>query len=970
MKLRTKKHVVSLCLALMACSVVSGAVALGNSTANAVAESTPAVQMLTGARARKHEGTPGLKFEAIVNGYDAEDTTTSYGMLILPEKAFTLEGLEDNYHAYLTGKGLVANEDFVDLACTPYTVDGDTNTYIAGSISPILEENYTTNFVGIAYELSGETYEYASVNMLDNSRSVAYVAQMALKYEAEKLTDTQKSNLQKFITSGDEIVTGSEFAGFDKLNDLVISENFMAVGNATATNAEGYVKIDLTAYSGFAAATPVVPFETKDYYTGITEITFDAMASDVVGRIGLTFRENEGTYNYYTSALDGGTCAVRLKKDGVWYNYKMTVAEDGTTTFAYKATSATEYTSLWSGTPVSCNFTSETAYSVYFYIEPKQDNTGAICIDNFSITHAGGTVTEKFNGSNYADNATVKDTHSTGAASIVMESVKELSIGATANSYVNFDFSKFNQSGAATVVSKNTFTNLSEMSFDAYIVSKVDNAWWGMSPIASVTGSKYTGSNLGAGSVANISVTGEWIRIKYESKDNGANWKITYTTANGAETTVKESVSTNSTWQDSNGASYVYFITGFQACNVKIDNVKIVADGTTYTDGFDGGKSSLFDINSTTAVTFETVEFVPELSETVYTDKCVEADFTLWQTNSGSSLTMVSKTAYTNLKEVTFDAYIPTGKINWWGAAPVAKTIGQSCYTGGGESTWGNSGSIAKDTWVTIKYQIDGLTWTGYWALQGSTDFTKLGEKTFDNSANKYQAADGSSYIYVLGAMGAGNFDVKIKLDNFKIVANDVTYTDDFNSGVSALFDFNAGTSGTPITVVANGEGETVNKIHEYVLNQVMNQKGAIMIGMNGQLSSTLNNVAVLEGVLSYSITGEKTFAILLGFDDVAMTYGYLVVDNDSIAFYFGNTLVKEVALTATENDLYISMLANGNVLVKIGANGDYVGMGNVCEPGGFVLVDVAGMGSVEFTKIALDTFELAAAEEETPANP
>ncbi len=61
MKLRTKKHVVSLCLALMACSVVSGAVALGNSTVNAVAESTPAVQMLTGARARKHEGTPGLK---------------------------------------------------------------------------------------------------------------------------------------------------------------------------------------------------------------------------------------------------------------------------------------------------------------------------------------------------------------------------------------------------------------------------------------------------------------------------------------------------------------------------------------------------------------------------------------------------------------------------------------------------------------------------------------------------------------------------------------------------------------------------------------------------------------------------------------------------------------------------------------------------------------------------------------------
>ena len=195
MRTKQRNFAIAFISFIMAIAMVFGISSLTEKPVSAVASSsgTPSITMVSGAQARYDASNPGIKFTAEITNYDSSYT---YGMLILPEKAFeNLENFEGRYHAYFTENGIT---NFVDFTCHVYNLDkkyGE-NPRISLALTDI--HDYTMGFVGIGYAKKGETYVYAPVNMADNARSIAFVAQMALKYE-QGLNEIKTTILNRFI---------------------------------------------------------------------------------------------------------------------------------------------------------------------------------------------------------------------------------------------------------------------------------------------------------------------------------------------------------------------------------------------------------------------------------------------------------------------------------------------------------------------------------------------------------------------------------------------------------------------------------------------------------------------------------------------------------------------------------------------------------------------------------------------------
>ena len=187
MKRNIRNKVTLLCCGLAGACCLLGA-SLSIDMANVSAEET-AVTMVAGAATRKDLENPGLKFTANITNYTE---SVNYGMLILPEQAFTKFTFNNDYVDVLDEAG----KTYINKICTPYEVS-EGQWQIACSIVDIYEDNYTRQFVGVAYALADGNYSYADVNMLDNARSVTYVAQMALQYETG-LTEDETHALETF----------------------------------------------------------------------------------------------------------------------------------------------------------------------------------------------------------------------------------------------------------------------------------------------------------------------------------------------------------------------------------------------------------------------------------------------------------------------------------------------------------------------------------------------------------------------------------------------------------------------------------------------------------------------------------------------------------------------------------------------------------------------------------------------------
>ena len=94
MKKTLRKWMIGLCGVFATFGLIAGVLA-GAPAVEVSANSAPStVTMLAGASARKTPGEPGIKFTAQINNYNSAEYT--YGMLILPEKAWDKFGWDNN----------------------------------------------------------------------------------------------------------------------------------------------------------------------------------------------------------------------------------------------------------------------------------------------------------------------------------------------------------------------------------------------------------------------------------------------------------------------------------------------------------------------------------------------------------------------------------------------------------------------------------------------------------------------------------------------------------------------------------------------------------------------------------------------------------------------------------------------------------------------------------------------------------
>ncbi|MBR1974359.1 MAG: hypothetical protein IKA20_00745 [Clostridia bacterium] len=528
------------------------------------------------------------------------------------------------------------------------------------------------------------------------------------------------------------------------------------------------------------------------------------------------------------------------------------------------------------------------------------------------------------------------------------------------NYAANLDYSETRE-GFHTFQTTEKYQNITEIQFDAYVPMSSANRWWGIAFTTNTEQDCYADATVVA-NLQNYVVRDTWVTYKYTTTD-GVNWKVEYGKKGEAMQTAYTAASTTNTF---NVPAHIFMTSaptapGGEGTTLQLDNFHWVAGGVTYTEDFNTGDSVLFTERADSGcdpVTFLEVSKSGISIGASTSDYAAELSFTNCKAGYKSFTT---KEKYSSITEVKVDVYIPSTNENnwWWGIVPVARNSGDAYE--GSDAAAGNQNLNQilvnnygwKDQWVTLTYTVSNYSWALTITRTGMNDNQQIA--TFDFSGVMYQSG-GASYIYVCANPDQGA-KWGILMDNFSITAGGVTYTDDFNTGASTLFE-------------------------EHVENLV-SYKGLINPSFdaeltNGTLTETLNNMASgitvklnekeewnelsanalrLEAALTYSITGEKGVVIAFGSDE-ANGYSFLYLNEEKIAFYVGNTCQSEISLDAAANSLYISVLENGSLLLKVN-DGEYVGMGVCSNVETMFIADVEGAGEIMFTKIAVNAYNV-----------
>ena len=190
--------------ALVNVTTISKAALIENTDETLVSDN---ISLLGGAQVRFDTPT-GLRFITQVKtsvvteleGLGATDI--KFGTLIVPEDYLTASGAPEFTKASLTS----ANKKFLDIAYRGNPVAEGENDYfeMKAAIVNIYKTNYKRNFAArayVSYKIGDNEYTtYSDYNLVDNSRSVNYVATklMADTEEYGKLSDTQKANVEAF----------------------------------------------------------------------------------------------------------------------------------------------------------------------------------------------------------------------------------------------------------------------------------------------------------------------------------------------------------------------------------------------------------------------------------------------------------------------------------------------------------------------------------------------------------------------------------------------------------------------------------------------------------------------------------------------------------------------------------------------------------------------------------------------------
>ena len=516
-----------------------------------VSAETTSVSMVAGAATRKDLENPGLKFTANIANYIE---SVDYGMLILPEEAFTKYTFDNDYVDVLNAAG----KTYINKLCAPYEIS-DGQWQIACSIVDIFEDNYTRQFVGVAYTLVDGSYDYAEVNMLDNARSVTYVAQMALQYEAD-LTADETYALETFANPKCLL---EETVEVDGIEDAGLTFG----GEATVQDLNNALSVDIqNKLDPNKGSMSVI---TKTAYTGITEIKFDAKSGTTNSWWGIGIIDSAANASIYKQNLGAlGSHST----NGEWATFTYTISG---TSWSLTSTSGLSKSGSFTSGATSAE---TTGYYVYVLGARGETFSETIQFDNFSITAGGTTYTDDFNAS--INGGLFNTDANMQSVQVSVSGIELPEFTPTTNNALSVDIqNKLNSdTGKASVITKVAYTGITEIKFDAK--SGTTNSWWGIGIIDSAANASIYKQNLGA--LGSHSTNGEWATFTYTI--SGTSWSLTSTSG------LSKSGSFTSGATSAETTGYYVYVLGARgetfSETIQFDNFSITAGGTTYTDDF------------------------------------------------------------------------------------------------------------------------------------------------------------------------------------------------------------------------------------------------------------------------------------------------------------------------------------------------------------------------------------------------
>ena len=322
-------------------------------------------------------------------------------------------------------------------------------------------------------------------------------------------------------------------------------------------------------------------------------------------------------------------------------------------------------------------------------------------------------------------------------------------------------------------------------------------------------------------------------------------------------------------------------------------------------------------------------------------------------------IAVVTKVPYSSISEITFDAKASADfGADRWGLGLTSAKGTYNYYTPFASAELDKTAN----EWVSYKYLFHPGVYNDYVKVfrktSGDNEYTQIKENNVSgfNVSNAYYI-----YLQICPGSGVNVPSTVLSVDNFCIKTKDGTiYTDDFSLDATAgLFEEATTTDG-----LVHCEGVSDGSVNyafnsllcEGKISEVINSGGySYFTSVNsvnvGDLPAT---TLILEGKISYEISGEKEFAVALSYGS-AMA-GYLYANNSVLALYNGEQKDNEIYVNAVQT-LYLAVTAGGRVFVKTDTDGNYVYMGMVATVSGIKIVGFGGTGFVKFNEISIKTY-------------
>jgi len=525
-----------------------------------------------------------------------------------------------------------------------------------------------------------------------------------------------------------------------------------------------------------------------------------------------------------------------------------------------------------------------------------------ILIDDFTVNGE----TDTFNGGFEDSLFTVKDadrtTISEDGEGYTGEVKEPEEIGEIAMKYI------FNASGeVVSQVTKQAYAGGSTVSFKYFIPAGTATKWWGICWSTRNTGLDIYAAASSASAFPLSTTLGEWTNVEFTLPAGGP-----YYLYFGSEV---------GNWKLNGNNAYVF-----------IDDFTVNGQTETFNYGIE---NSIFNVLvAGTVVNSEDGEgFVP-----------LNGDFgaklninTISSEASQPSFITASK--YAGGVTVTFDYYMSGNTANkWWTFNWTTSNTVASIYAfvENNPNQQGQALPTVQDSWQTVSVEIPAGEW----------------------------------YFYFGGAVGEwGNGYVII--DNFKI--GDMV-TETFNNGEYGIFLNNTPDAitiadGKPTEVVPDEPVEENTDPYALVnllkdaskLTEFLENGGYAWIAANGEIDATNMPASrvLLEGYISFTITGEKEFAIYFGND------AFIFVNGSVVEVYNGTEKLRTIAAVDGVEKLSFTITAGGKLNVSVN-DADYVGFGFV-TPTMMKIVALGGDGSVKFTTVDVETYKCTNYVEDAP---